>query len=122
MAKEADFQDVFEQLKAVLRPYQNQLVLKADQPGRYYLNLHYIRKDGYQGAFGGVEIKKNYVSFHLMPVYGYPELLEGISPQLKKRMQGKSCFNFRSLSQEQLGELLELTRRGFERFKAEGLT
>jgi hypothetical protein len=40
-----------------------------------------------------VQIKKNYVIYHLMPVYLNPGLLEGMSPGLRKRMQGKSCFN-----------------------------
>jgi len=69
-----------------------------------------------------VEIKKNYVSYHLMPVYAFPELLESVSPELKKRMQGKSCFNFSKIDADTLKELAELTRKGFEKFKAEGLT
>jgi hypothetical protein len=27
-----------------------------------------------------------------MPVYAWPDLLEDASPELRKRMQGKSCF------------------------------
>lgn len=34
---------------------------------------------------GSVEIRKNYVSFHVFLVYR------------KKRMQGKGCFNFRKV-------------------------
>ena len=30
-----------------------------------------------------------------MPVYMFPDLLDGISPELRRRMQGKSCFNFK---------------------------
>ncbi len=29
-----------------------------------------------------------------MPVYVFPELLGAVRPLLRKRMQGKSCFNF----------------------------
>jgi hypothetical protein len=67
--------------------------------------------------FGAVQIKKNYVSYHLMPVYVFPELLKDLSPSLKKRMQGKSCFNFKKVDQETLAELGQLTARGFEQFK-----
>jgi hypothetical protein len=63
------------------------------------------------------QIKKNYVSFHLMPVYGCPELLEGLSPALRKRMQGKSCFNFTTIDPAHVTELTALTKKGFERFK-----
>jgi hypothetical protein len=44
---------------------------------------------------GATQIKKNYVSFYLMPVYMCPDLLKNISPELKKHMQEKSCFNFK---------------------------
>ncbi len=54
--------------------------------------------------FGAAVIKKNYVSFHLMPVYVHPDLLEGISDGLRKRMQGKSCFNFKALDEDTLAE------------------
>jgi hypothetical protein len=111
------FDPVFEQLKAIMKPYQNELVVKTDEPGHYSLNTSFKRPDGYVLWFGGVQIKKNYVSYHLMPVYGYPELLQGISPELKKRMQGKSCFNFKKLDDALLEELKALTKKGFECFK-----
>ena len=121
MPKEKDFNQVFQDLKAVMQPYEKELVLKKDEADNYYLNVHFKREDGYQGAFGGVEVKKNYVSYHLMPVYAYPELLETISPTLKKRMQGKSCFNFTKTDAEMLKELEGLTRKGFEAFKKANL-
>ena len=46
--------------------------------------------------FGSVQPMKNYVSYHLMPVYMNPVLQAKISPALKKRMQGKACFNFKA--------------------------
>ena len=62
--------------------------------------------------FAAVRKGKSYVSFHLFPVYMFPELLHGLSPALKKRMQGKSCFNFKTVDEELLAELRELTARG----------
>jgi hypothetical protein len=64
-----------------------------------------------------VQIKKSYVSYHLMPVYAVPALLDGLSPQLRKRMQGKACFNFTTIDDDQLKELAVLTRTGFAKFK-----
>ncbi|NUQ86521.1 MAG: hypothetical protein HUU11_17610 [Anaerolineales bacterium] len=55
-----------------------------------------------------------------MPVYMYPELLKDISPELRKRMQGKSCFNFKKVEPELFEELVALTRQGYERFEKEG--
>jgi hypothetical protein len=121
MPKEKDFSQVFQDLKAIMAPYEKDLVLKNDKPENYYLDTHYQREDGYVGAFGGVQVKKNYVSYHLMPVYAYPELLESISPELKKRMQGKSCFNFSKTDDDVLKELRDLTKKGFDEFKKANL-
>lgn len=118
---EKDFQAVFDQLKAIMKPYEGQLELQHDQPGNYSLLVQYKREDGYQGWFGGIQIKKNYVSYHLMPVYAYPELQDGMSDELKKRMQGKSCFNFKSVDEKLFMELGKLTKKGFDAFKKDKL-
>ncbi len=120
MPEKPDFDAVFAQLKAIIKPLESRLVLVKDEPGNYYLNTYHTRDDGYRFAFGAVQVKKNYVSYHLVPVYNHPELLDGISDGLRKRMQGKACFNFKTLTEAQLTELAELTRRGFERFEGEG--
>lgn len=57
---------------------------------------------------------KNYVSYHLMPVYMNPAMHERISPELKKRMQGKACFNFTEVDPGLFRELAALTATGFE--------
>ncbi|NIW44259.1 MAG: hypothetical protein GWN30_05650, partial [Gammaproteobacteria bacterium] len=67
--------------------------------------------------YGKTNIGKNYVSYHLMPVYMYPDLLDDVSDDLKKRMQGKSCFNFRKIDEDLFSELEGLTERGFQRFR-----
>jgi len=54
-----------------------------------------------------------------MPVYTFPELLKDISPELKRHMQGKSCFNFKSVEPELFKELAALTRKGYDRFQKE---
>ena len=56
-----------------------------------------------------------------MPVYCEPKLLKDISLELKKRMQGKSCFNFKTIDKELLKELTELTKKSFEYYKSEGM-
>jgi predicted nucleotide-binding protein (sugar kinase/HSP70/actin superfamily) len=45
----------------------------------------------------------------------FPELLKGMSPELKKHMQGKSCFNFKKVEPDLFKELKELTRLSIER-------
>lgn len=61
--------------------------------------------------FGGAARKKAYVSIHLMPVYSHPSLLADISPALKKRQQGKSCFNLKTPDPALLAELEALTHK-----------
>ena len=113
MSKEERFKDIFSELKSYMTPLEPQLVVKTDEPDNYYLNTHEARADGYVYAFGGVQIKKNYVSYHLMPVYAQPDLLNDVSDNLKKRMQGKSCFNFTKIDEALFAELNQLTKKSF---------
>jgi hypothetical protein len=120
MKNKEDFQSVFNRLKTILVSFEPNLVVTSNEVGHYSLNTPFIKKYGKEVFFGAVIIKKNYVSYHLMPVYVFPELLDGLSPVLRKRMQGKSCFNFTTLNNEILEELSELTDRCFSRFQQEG--
>jgi hypothetical protein len=119
MPKQNDFPIVFEQLKNILKPYAKDLSVKADTADTYSLDGPYSEKWQKELFFGSAQVKKNYVSFYLMPVYMYPELLNKISPELKKRMQGKSCFNFKKVEPELFRQLEDLTRNGAEKFKEE---
>ena len=60
------------------------------------------------------------VYVHLMPVYVRPQLLDSISPELKARMQGKSCFNFTKVNKPLFNELAALTKNGFTSYKEQG--
>src|SRR5579862_2487731 len=113
-----DFQTTFEKLKAVMQHATagSRIIVKIDEPGNYSLDGPYSEKFKKEVFFGAVQIKKNYVSYHLMPVYAFPALLDGISPALKKRMQGKSCFNFTTITDDTVVELGELTEKGREHF------
>jgi len=118
---EKDFHAMFTRLKALLTPYAPSLNVIHDEPGKYYLETGYSEKWKKPLFFGSAIVQKNYVSFYLMPVYMFPDLLVGISPALKKRMQGKSCFNFKQEDEVLLTELEALTRQSFARFQQEGL-
>ncbi len=119
MSPQSDFSVIFEQLKNILKPYAGDLTVKADTADTYYLDGPYSETWKKELFFGSAQIKKNYVSFYLMPVYMYPELLKDVSPELKKRMQGKSCFNFKKMEPQLFAELAKLTRQGAEKFKEE---
>ena len=72
-------------------------------------------------SFAGVRLGKRYVSYYLMSVYAEPTLLDGLSEGLRKRMQGKSCFNFTRVDDGLFDELADLTARGREAFADAGL-
>jgi len=116
MPNNDDFAAVFSRLKAILVPYAKKCIVVHDTSDNYYLNTPHIMKNKQPLFFAGVRKGKAYVSFHLMPVYASPELLMKMSPELKKRMQGKSCFNFKSVEETLFKELARLTRAGFTRF------
>jgi predicted DNA-binding protein (MmcQ/YjbR family) len=116
------FKEIFEMLKSILVKYESSLLIKGDSQDHYYLDTkHIIEHNKSNLFFGSAQIKKNYVSYYLMPVYVYPELLDNISADLKKRMQGKSCFNFKKLDEKLVKELSELTQKGFEKYDENGL-
>ncbi|GIL11493.1 MAG: hypothetical protein BroJett038_02130 [Chloroflexota bacterium] len=117
MPENADFNAVFARLKQILEIYAPELKIEHDVPGRYHLVTNLLGPNKQPIWFGGVEIKKNYVSYHLIPVYMFPDILDSVSDSLKRRMQGKSCFNFKKLDEPLMSELADLTRRGFERVK-----
>ena len=119
MAGHEKFQGVFEELRAILQLYATHLKVETDTPEGYSLNTPYVEQWQKELFFGAAQLKKNYVSFYLMPVYVFPALLDTISTTLKKRMQGKSCFNFKTVEQELFEELTQLTARGFDAFKQE---
>jgi hypothetical protein len=113
----AAFHATFESLRALLKPYEPRLTVVMDKPRAYYLaSKTSTTASGSAIWFGGVEIKKNYVSFHLIPVYANAALRESLSPSLRKRMQGKSCFNFTAIDPAHVKELAAITKKGFTGF------
>ena len=113
----AGFEAVFTRLRAILEKNRGNLSVSADDRAHYCLTggCHPTHKGPFPIAW--VEINKGYVSFHHMGVYGAPESLKGISPKLKARMQGKSCFNFKTVDEPLFEELEQLTIRAFAVFK-----
>jgi hypothetical protein len=116
MGTKNDLTPVFAKLKAIFAPYAKKMDVVTDTRTDYWLNTRHLMKNRKPLAFGGVRLGKNYVSFHLMSVYAAPGDIQTISPELKKRMQGKSCFNFKVVDEELFRELAELTRSGAARF------
>jgi len=116
MNSHSDFSAIFDQLKNIFQPFASKLTITANTKEAYSLYGPFSEKWKRTLFFGSVQVKKNYVSFYLMPVYMYPDLLKDIAPELKKRMQGKSCFNFKQVEPDLFEKLAKLTKESFERF------
>jgi hypothetical protein len=114
--KPADFDAVFARLRSILVPYAKRLAVKEDTPAYYYLETKTAVHKGKPGFFAAVRKGKSYVSFHLMALYIFPEIATTLSPALRRRMQGKSCFNFAQVDDELFDELKRLTTAGAKGF------
>jgi hypothetical protein len=118
--KSSESQEVFHRLRGILAKHAANFAVARDETDRYSLEAPVgpatIR------AWGGkarspripvawVEITKACVSYHLMGVQGNPKLLDGCSPELRARMQGKSCFNFKMVDETVFQDLAQLTAK-----------
>jgi hypothetical protein len=112
----SEFETVFLELRDLLRKHAGSLQVKDDGPTSYWLETGVHPQLKKRMCAAGVEIRKGYVSYHLMAVYVSPELLDSVSRKLKARMQGKSCFNFKVSDPVLFAELEQLTLRGFAGF------
>ena len=106
-----DFDSTFALLSDILRQHSFGMSIKTDDPANLYIELPAASTKGKPQFFGAVQTKKSYVSYHLMPVYEDPGLLDGISDALRKKMQGKSCFNFTAEDPLLFKELATLTKK-----------
>jgi hypothetical protein len=115
-----DFSGTFAVLKGLLVPYATRLHPTHDTATFYMLDGEYASDFKRAMTFGGVQIRRAYVTFHLLPVYSHPELLSSVSDALKKRMQGRSSFNFVRPERELLVELSALVDTGFRLYERLG--
>jgi len=113
-----DSNKVFSKFKSILERYEPNLAVLHNKIDNYYLNTPKTETNKKPDFFGAVQVKKSYVAFHLMPIYYYPELLDNISKELKNKMQGKSCFNFKDIDENLFSELNSLTENCFEKYKS----
>lgn len=121
MPRNDAFEESFRRLRAILQRHADRLVVTKDEPALYYLDTPHIMKNKKPLFFGSVQIRKRYVSFHLMPVYVFPDLLDPVPSDLLKRMQGKSCFNFNAIADDHVTALERLTTAGLARYQSENL-
>jgi hypothetical protein len=111
---------LYETLAALLVPYARKMESEMHPKIGFCLKAKNART-GRETHFGAVQALPDGVAYHLFPLYGHPDLLEGVSPELFNRLRGQTCFHFESLNAGVLAELAQLTSAGFERFLADGV-
>ncbi len=116
--EKSGFTATFEELKGIFEPYAGRLHLTVDNESYYYLETEKACYNKKPLCFGAVRKGKSFVSFNLMPIYVFSDLTEKISPELKKHMQGKQCFNFKKAEPELFRELSSLAKQGFRRYES----
>jgi hypothetical protein len=111
----ADLVALEARLQAVLDPYRDRL-----EAFEIY-GVPMLRRPGAKSHdwFAGVQRIDGAVKFNLLPMHAHPELLEGISPALRKRKTGASVFKFGELDGAELdgalfADLEALVGRAYE--------
>jgi len=126
MVQSTEFEPIFTRLRAILQQHAGALAVKTDAPGCYTLEAPAgpaairawrgeVRKPVLPVAW--VQIGKGYVSYHLMGLYGCKTI---IPPALKPRMQGKTCFNFKTLDEPLFNLLEPLTAQSIASMRTAG--
>lgn len=120
---------VFARLRELIRAHEATFAVSDDLPERYGLQAPVgpatVR------AWGGkvktahipiawVEMRKNYVSYHLIGIAGNAKLIAQLSQPLRAQMQGKTCFNFKAVDEALFQELLAVTAESLRGLRAAG--
>ena len=118
-ADKPDLAAVFAALREMLKRFIGKdLAVQTDKPGNYHLEDPSILHRKKPLYFAGVKTGKNYVSFHLLYLYFNPAATKAIPPALKKRLQGKACFNFTTVDEDRFAELGRLIGDGLKIYKS----
>ena len=108
----ADLADVEARLTRILDPYRDRLETAS------IYNIPTLRRPGAKAHdwFAFVKPASKHVSFFLLPIVTWPDLLDGCSDALMRRHQAKSAFTFTSLDEPLIVELEALVARAFDRY------
>jgi hypothetical protein len=112
----SDFAAVHTRLREILLKHRGDLVVTKDGPAGVAIEIPGLEGKPW-GYVAGTRLGKSYVSYYLMPVYATPGLVESMSPELRKRMQGKACFNFKKVDEGLFAELEALTTSSIPGFR-----
>src|ERR1700680_545138 len=124
----SELQSVFTQLRAILETHAPGFRVSHASPQRYALeaSIGPATLRAWRGKakpphipVAWVSIEKSYVSYHLMGAE-HPTVRKMLSAALSARMQGETCFNFKTEDPALLRELEGVTKRALEALRDAG--
>jgi hypothetical protein len=127
-SRSESLQDVFTQLKQMLQQQARGFPVAEDSAARFVIDAEpgpatlrswrgELRRARIPVAW--VEIRKAYVSYHLMSA-AMPQVRGTLSKPLAARLQGQTCFNFTASDAALFRELAAATARGLAAFREGG--
>ncbi len=117
----SDFPAAFAALRDIMQRHSKGLIIQTDLPTDYCVLTPAIGMNKKPISFGAVMLKKSAVSYHLFPLYFNPALQAMVAPDLLKRKQGKTCFNFQRPDPELFAKLDKLTATARDHFERHGV-
>ena len=100
------------ELRALLVPYEHVLV------GEELYGIEVLHRPGSKmhDWFAGVRPGKGTAKLMLLPIKAHPELLEDVSPALRKRLAGDALFTLKPGDESLLPELEQVVARAFDAY------
>ncbi len=115
---------IFQDLKRILRKYNDPLVESGDMETSYHLygtKPASVGKSNYEGIhFASAVIRTKYVALHFFPIYTHVAKFEGIDSELRKCLKGKSCFHIKKDDEDLYKKIENLLELGMNTYKEEG--
>jgi hypothetical protein len=117
----SDFPGAFAALREIMKRHSAGLIVQSDTPTDFTVITPAIGPNKKPIWFGCVLSKKSAVTYHLFSLYFNPALEAKVPPELLRRKQGKTCFNFQRPDPTLFAALDRLTKLGRENFARHGL-
>ena len=102
--------ELLAELRALLVPYED--LLEANE--LYGIEVLHRPRARAHDWFAGVRPGKGSAKLMLLPIKAHPELLEDVSPALRKRLSGDALFTLKPGDEGLLEELEALVQRSFD--------
>ncbi len=122
-------ENIFLEIKKILEKHSSNFLIKEkyigsqakqQKPGFHLYGSKEVSLFGKKPQptyIAGVIQQKNYVSFYFSPIYSHPDFFKNITPDLKKFLKGKSCFNINKINPQLLEEIEDLLKLGIIKYK-----